>query len=119
MAGDMAILQYLEAGIRAGGARQKALANNLANINTPGYRRYDVSFEDVLNKAIDSGDSAEVKNLSLDFIQPKNTPVNAMGNDVVLDKEAGELLKNSLRHQAYTALLKKKYDNIKAAIQVS
>ncbi|MFH0880983.1 MAG: flagellar basal body rod protein FlgB, partial [Lentisphaerota bacterium] len=32
--------------------RQRVLANNLANINTPGYKRLDVKFRDELTDAI-------------------------------------------------------------------
>jgi flagellar basal-body rod protein FlgB len=52
MAGhDLNILNYLEAGVRAEGARQKAIASNIANINTPGYRRLNIRFEEVLGRA--------------------------------------------------------------------
>jgi len=118
MPDDMTILRYLEAGLRAEGARQKAIANNLANLNTPGYRRMAVRFEQVLAEAIDRGRQVEPDDLAPEFFQPCNTPVNANGNDVSLDAEVGEMVKNSLRHETYMLLLKKKYAQIQEAIRV-
>ena len=33
--------------------RNKAMANNFANVTTPGYRRIEVAFEDKLREALD------------------------------------------------------------------
>ncbi len=118
MSDDMKILQYLEAGLRAEGARQQAIANNVANINTPGYRRTVVRFEEVLAKAIERGQETRPDQIALEFIQPHDTPVNGNGNDVSLDMEVGEMVKNSLRHETYMLLLKKKYAQIQEAIRV-
>lgn len=118
MVNDMQVIGNLEAGIRAEGARQKVIANNLANINTPGYRRYELKFEDFLKKAIDSGKDPDAADLKPEVYQPFNTALKANMNDVSLDQEVGQLIKNSLKHQAYTSLLKKKYEQMKAAIQL-
>jgi len=48
------ITDLLEAGIKAEGLRQKAIAGNMANLETPGYRRIDVKFEELLAKVLDS-----------------------------------------------------------------
>jgi flagellar basal-body rod protein FlgB len=49
------IVELLQAGLKAETMRQQAMANNVANIQTPGYRRLDVQFEKLLAKAIESG----------------------------------------------------------------
>ena len=119
MAGhDLNILNYLEAGVRAEGARQAAIANNIANMNTPGYRRSDVRFEEILAKAIEGQENLDPREMGLEFYQPKTTEVKGNGNDVALDTEVGEMVKNSLRHKAYMLLLKKKYRQIESAIRV-
>jgi flagellar basal-body rod protein FlgB len=120
MINDTKIMELLEAGVNAEGVRLKTLANNIANINTPGYRRYDVKFQDVLAKAIESQDQGlDSKKLEPEFFQPKNTPVDGSGNDVHLDHEVGEMVKNSAMHTAYTLLIKKKYEQMRSAIQIS
>jgi len=115
---DMNILNYLEAGLNAESARQRAIANNIANMNTPGYRRSDVRFEELLAKAIESEGTIEPSKLEVEFYQPKTTRLKVNGNDVALDMEVGEMVKNSLRYRTYILLLKKKYRQIEAAIRV-
>ena len=43
------LLSLLEAGARAEGLRHKAIASNIANLQTPGYRRVDIRFEEFLD----------------------------------------------------------------------
>ena len=118
MHSDVNTINYLEAGLRAEGLRQKAIANNLANLNTPGFRRDAVRFESILAKAMESGGKVEAQDLEAELYEPKDTPVNANGNDVNLDVEVGEMVKNSLRHQTYMLLLKKRYAQIQEALRV-
>jgi flagellar basal-body rod protein FlgB len=118
MANDMQILKLIEAGIRAESVRQRAIAANLANMNSPDYRRSDIKFEEILTKAIKSGGTIEPEDLEPVVRQPHNTPVNANGNDVSLDVEVGEMVKNSLRHKTYMSVLRKKYQQMESAIKV-
>lgn len=118
MANDMNIINYIEAGLKAEGIRQKAIANNVANMNTPGFRRIGLRFEELLAKAIESNGRIDASKIKPEFYQPKNTPVKANGNDVSLELEVGAMVKNSLRHQAFMMLLKKKYSQFSAAINV-
>ena len=110
------IVELLEAGLKAEALRQRAVANNVANLQTPGYRRLDVKFEQLLAKAMASGDDFDVEELEPELYQPKNTAVNPNGNDVNLDVEVGELIKNSLREKAFVRLLNKKYTQIDQAV---
>ena len=41
------IVDVVEAGIKAESLRQKTIANNVANLQTPGYRRVDVKFKEL------------------------------------------------------------------------
>jgi len=113
------ITDLLEAGIKAEGLRQKAIAGNMANLETPGYRRIDVKFEELLAKVLDSGGEADLETARPELYQPKNTPLQSNGNDVSLEVEMGELIKNSLRYTAYVRLLQKKFSQIEAAINTS
>jgi flagellar basal-body rod protein FlgB len=117
MINDTQIMDLLEAGVKAEGVRQKAIANNIANLNTPGYRRYDVKFQDILAKMIKAEGPIDRSKLEPEFIQPKTTRMDVSGNDVEMDTEVGEMIKNTSMHSAYTLLIKKKYEQMKAAIQ--
>jgi len=112
------ILELLAAGIRAGDVRHNAISSNIANLQTPGYRRVDVNFEELLAKAMDSGGSIRLEEIKPQIYQPRQTAVKSNGNDVNLEKEVGEMVKNYLRHKAYIRLLNKKYAQIELAIKV-
>jgi flagellar basal-body rod protein FlgB len=112
------IIAIIEAGIKAEGLRQKAIANNVANLETPGYRRIDVKFEELLAKSLDSSGSVDLSKLEPQLYRPRQTPVKSNGNDVTLESEVGAMIKNSLRYTTYIRLLNKKYRAIELAINV-
>lgn len=112
------IIDFLDAGIRAESLRQKAIANNIANLETPGYRRIDVKFEELLAKALNSPGAVDLSKVEPQTHQPENTPVNSNGNDVSLESEVGQMIKNSLRYKAYIRLLNKKYNQMQLAMDV-
>jgi flagellar basal-body rod protein FlgB len=114
--GALNITGYLESAIKAEGMRQKAIASNVANSQTPGYRRIDVRFADIVAEAMERGDDSEAGELEGELIQPLNTPVDGSGNDVDLDTEMGQLVKNSLLQKTYMRLLARKYRQIETAM---
>lgn len=110
------IIDFLEAGIRAESLRQKTIANNIANLETPGYRRIGVKFEELLARALDSSGAADLSEMEALIYQPKQTPVKSNGNDVNLEVEVGEMVKNTLRHKVYIRVLSKKYRQMELAM---
>jgi flagellar basal-body rod protein FlgB len=119
MAQSNNIVDLLEAGIKAEGLRQRTIASNMANIETPGYRRIDVKFDELLAKALGSSNTADLEKLEPEIYEPRNTAVRGNGNDVNIEAEVGNLVKNSLRHTAYVRLMQKKFAQVEAAINVS
>ncbi len=112
------IIDIIEAGIKAESLRQKTIANNVANLQTPGYRRVDVKFKELLAKALESSGDVDLDEIEALIYQPKETAVKSNGNDVSLEVEVGEMVKNSLRHKAYVRVLQKKYRQLELAINV-
>ena len=110
-------IDLIAAGIRAESLRQKAIASNIANLETPGYRRVDIKFEELLAKAMASED-ADPMSIEPEIFQPNNTPVKPNGNDVSLETEIGEMVKNTLRHKTYVRLLQKKYAQMELAMNL-
>ncbi len=110
------MLSLLEAGARAEGLRQKAIASNVANLQTPGYRRVDVRFEEFLEKALDSGRPVNPAELKAELFQPRTTELKANGNDVSWEAEVGHMMKNSIRHKTYLRLMSKIYQQMAQAI---
>lgn len=111
-------MSLLEAGIKAEGIRQQTIASNIANIETPGYRRLDVRFEELLDRAMRSNNRTDPRDIEPQVYQPGNTPIRSNGNDVNMEAEIGEMLKNSLRHTAYVRLLRKKLSQMEIAMGV-
>ncbi len=112
------IVDLLEAGMRAERLRQETIASNLANIETPGYRRLDVKFEELLAKAVKSPGSGAIDKVEAEIYEPQNTAIRANGNDVVMETEVGNLVKNSLRYTAYVRLMQKRFTQIQQAISL-
>ncbi len=110
------IVDILEAGIKAEDLRQKAIANNIANLETPGYRRLDVKFKQLLAKSIDSSGAIDLDDIEPQIYQPEQTAVKSNGNDVHLETEVGEMVKNNLRHKTLIRLLSRKYKQIELAM---
>ena len=110
------MIEYLEAAISGASLRQATIAGNIANINTPGYRRAAVAFEKHLAEAIAAGRSVDLGEMAKDIIRPMNTSVDANGNDVSLEVEIGEMVKNVLMQKTYLRLLGKKYRQMELAI---
>src|SRR6188474_2018210 len=96
--------------------RHRALAQNVANVNTPGYRRLDVRFEDALaGQLYAKGDSA-VKSLRPDVVEDQTTTPRLDGNNVEIDLEMMRLNKNTLLGNSYLQLLTTKLGMMKRAI---
>lgn len=118
MAVKATMIDYLEAGLKGASIRQAAIANNIANLGTPGYRRVAATFEKRLAKAMASGDKVDLQALAKDIMRPMNTPVGANGNDVTLEMEIGEMVKNVAMQKTYLRLLSKKYQGMEAAMAI-
>ncbi len=112
------IVDLLQAGIRAEGLRQKTIASNIANMETPGYQRMDVRFEELVADAMKSPSSADPSGIEPEIYEPHNTIVKSNGNDVNLELEIGSMVKNSLAHTTYVRLLRQKFTQIQEAINV-
>lgn len=110
------IFDVIEAGIKAEGLRQKTIASNIANMETPGYRRVDVNFKELLAKALESSEDIDAADIEPQLYRPENTTVKSNGNDVNLELEIGQMVKNTLQHKTYIRLLQKKYAQMELAM---
>ncbi len=95
----------------------KVLANNIANANTPGFKKYDVSFQRELVKAVESKDINKIKNIHEKITLSGDKSSRKDGNNVDLDKELVSFYHMSDRHNLYLELLSKKFKGLVAAIQ--
>ena len=75
-------------------ARQRAVANNIANVNTPGYTARRVQFEDALSRSVQDGDGHAVATTARSL-----EPTQLNGNNVNLDTETLSSIDTVLRLQ--------------------
>ena len=111
--------QTLDLALGAAGKRQEVLANNLANVNTPGYKRLDVDFDGILSQAVDAartGDRSKLDALRPEVNQDDAVAVRADGNSVDVDQEMAYLAENNVRYNALVQLTQKKLDTLKYVI---
>jgi len=86
--------------------RQRALAQNMANVNTPGYQRVDVDFHAQLQSAMASTPEGQLAQPDFSSHHPSSsTAVRVDGNTVDIDQEGSMMAENALEYQGYTSLL--------------
>jgi flagellar basal-body rod protein FlgB len=108
----------LESAIRGSSARQSALTSNVANANTPGYKRQDVDFHSALTSAMGSGNQANVEAASFTASTDGSAPMQADGNSVDIDVEQANLAKNGLEYEALVSVANARLGILKAAMGV-
>lgn len=100
--------------------RQQALAANVANLDTPGYRAKDYSFQQEmqsLNMTATSGKHiAPVEDASKARMYEVDTNVKANGNSVNLERELTEITKNGLQYVTLVQYLNQRLRTLRAAI---
>ncbi len=107
----------LERAIQGASLRQSALASNLANANTPGYRRVDVDFHGALASAM--GDREKLEHTGFAIASDATAGVmRADGSTVDVDAESARLAANALEHQAAVTVAGARVDIIQIALGV-
>ncbi len=102
--------------LESGALRQRVISQNLANVNTPGYHRQDVSFEQKLARMLENQSGAGISGIEPTVYEVAGLPERADGNNVDIDIEMGQLNKNSLLYQTYSQVLASKLSMLRSAI---
>lgn len=89
-------------------ARQKLVASNIANADTPGYHTQDIDFQAELQSALGGPPRA----VEAGGLQSRND-----GNNVNLDREARLLAENSLRFNVASGLMRLEIQSVREAIK--
>ena len=106
--------------------RNEVIANNIANVNTPGYKREDVAFERELERALGNSRyktmDAKVKDLKMSRLKPRtvkdysNFSYRLDGNNVDIDTENVMLAANQIKYQGIMAGVQSEFKNLKTAM---
>ena len=102
--------------------RNEVIANNIANVGTPGYKRQDVNFEEQLRKAMKNSRytsiDERVSKIDLDRLNPityrdhAGVSYRLDGNNVDIDTENVQLAANQIRYQGLTDIMTKKFQGL-------
>lgn len=114
---DNNTVALLSLALDAASMRQQAIANNIANANTPGYQRIGVSFDsriDELTRAVRSGQTPSLASIAAHH--PMFETVATAGDTVALDTEMTALSENTLHHQVLLKALSKHFALLGTAI---
>ncbi len=99
--------------LRGLSTRQRTIADNIANIETPGFTAKRVEFESALQEALESGRSANVA----PTIVESTDPALPNGNNVSIDKEIVALQENGLRYQLAIEAMTSKLNLIRSSMR--
>lgn len=107
--------------------RNDAIGNNLANVDTPGYKRQDVAFESVLKKALGSSHfktmDSKVAELDTERLVPTvftdhaNFSYRLDKNNVDVDTEGVMLAENQLKYQGLMVGINQEFVNLQAVMK--
>ena len=108
----------LEVALHGTELRQRVISNNLANVNTPGFKRSDVDFGKQLSEALQFSDGSAA---GLDGVTPsvKTDTISAMrqdGNNVDIDRESTYLAETQLQFQALMGVVTKNMQTMSSII---
>lgn len=118
----------LEKSISASALRHKVISNNIANVNTPGFKKSDVVFEDILQQKLSATNSLPMAQTHSRHLGPRsqglspavqlaaNHTFRTDGNNVDIDAEMANVAKNSIYYDALAQQLSRYYTGIKSAI---
>lgn len=121
-------IRTLEASLDYASAKNRAIANNISNVDTPNFKAKDVVFKDVLNKTVHSieiqrtnekhiSNKNHANQLPYQIITHKNTQYSHNGNNVDIDKEMTELAKNQIYYNSLIDRINGKFNSLKTVIR--
>ncbi len=129
--GAFAYVDLLKTSADYSWTRNEIISSNIANVDTPNYKRQDVSFESVLTHAIGKAKSSShsltevVRNINYNHVAPtvytdhSNMSFRLDGNNVDIDVEEVELASNQLYYQGVTDSITQNFNRIKSALQTN
>ena len=115
-------INVLDKAADASWLRNKVLANNIANVDTPGYKRQDLNFEDELERALGNSKymtmDAKVARLKETELRPRvindysNFSYRTDRNNVDIETENVMLAANQIKYQGLMASVQSEFSNL-------
>jgi len=111
---DSVIMAALTSALDGLSLRQRAIADNIANVNTPGYHAKRVQFEAALARSVQDGDGRTVATTRTSL-----EPTRLNGNNVNLDTETLSSIDTVLRYQLAARAVSDRFAELRAAMRSS
>ncbi len=108
----------LKQGLNASALRGRVISNNIANVNTKGYKKFQVQFEESLNNDSTTFKRTSEKHLSLNgnstengvrVVRDESGEMRSDGNNVDIDNEMTNLAANTLKFNAMVSEMNNLY----------
>lgn len=122
-------INVLDKAADASWLRNEVIANNIANVDTPGYKRHDVNFEEELERALGNSRyiSMDAKVAGLRDTELRAPIVDDYSgfsyrldkNNVDIETENVALASNQIKYQGLMAGLKSEFSNLQAVCKSS
>ncbi|NLW25334.1 MAG: flagellar basal body rod protein FlgB [Clostridia bacterium] len=122
--------RLLNSSLKAASLRHNTISNNIANVNTPNYKRQLVSFEDQLKSNLKNEKSpvklrrTHPRHIGLEkeisqpqVIQDNSTSLRTDGNNVDIDMEVALLNENTMRYNTLAQIISKKMSMLSSVIK--
>lgn len=120
-------INVLDKAADASWTRENLIANNIANVDTPGYKRQDIDFQATLEKELKHYKymnlDQKVQNADLTQLNPMVYTDNACysyrldGNNVDIDVEQVELASEQIKYQALTASITSEFQRLQSVLK--
>lgn len=121
------LINVMDKAADASWIRNEVISNNIANVNTPNYKRQDVQFEDILERELrgakNTSLSKKVGNVSLDRLNSR-IYTDSVGysyridkNNVDIDTENVELAANQLKYNMLTDIINGDFTSLKSVMK--
>lgn len=120
-------INVLEKAADASWTRNSLISNNIANVDTPGYKRKDIHFEDYLLNAVSDGESLDddIADVDLDTLTATTytdygtVSYRLDGNNVDIDTENVELAKNQIKYYTMLDSISQEFSRLKSVMKTS
>lgn len=112
-------IELLASAITASEKTHRVHAQNIANVNTPGYKTQTIDFDSLMSElqAASRNEAPMDDSIGSDLVeQVDGLPERVDGNNVQLEKELSALKRNALSFQTYSQLLASRVSTMRRAI---
>lgn len=120
-------INLLQRALDASNLRQETVSNNIANVNTAGYKAKRVEFESLLQDAMDGSGLQRthenhygvngVDDVTASVKEQEGNMIGDDGNNVAIDTEMAELSANTIYYQSLISQTSAQYNMLRSVLR--